>query len=518
MTLDPKAVEAFHARPRRDNRIAEKWTPIEVEIEVSRLPMRPPLWDRMRRHQKITVLIAIRDGSLLILNDMGSGKTLVVYSLVHYYMAVEGATRFLVGVPNRINKEEWLDEGRKWFPDTKVVALPSSLPEKIAMLERSDAKVFIDTYGGLTRVVCGKRPKPKKKQGYELVIDPKVIKALANSFDGVVADESSFLGNHDSLQTRIFDKLSHDTHFFPMSGTPFGLDPTPLQPQMKMVDNGYTLGETLGLFRAAFFKETDGYWARKEYKFDHGKEKLLYQYLAHSSVRFLLNDADMPKVTVKPIIVHLPSEAGEYYNRARNVLKKAAISGDLRGTQASFNDLRAISSGFLPVKLEDGSRSFITFKENPKLDALMDALHTIGNYKFIVVHFFRHSGVILGEAMTKHKIKTVTINGGISTKDLNSRRDRFLRDPSVKGLLLAADAGAFGGNLQIAKYGFVYESPVPVITRKQVLRRFIRPEGEHDHVVLSDLIVKGTADERILEFHKTGANLFKAILKGTVAL
>lgn len=526
MGILPSAVSAFKLRPRNDYRICQDWSDAELADAAQALPMPLPLYDKMKRQQKITAVLAAKDRRLAIYNDMGTGKTLVVYSLIHYFAQLDGARRFLVGVPNRTNKDEWLSEGLKWFQGTRVVKMASSLAEKVKQLEDASEEltIFIDTFAGITRLCTAKvlnsPPKFGKKaaKGNHLVVDSKVIAALANSIDGVVADESSFLGNHDSLQTKIFDAFSKHERMimYLLSGTPFGKDPTTLQPQIKMIDRGYTLGPTLGMFREVFFTTKQGYWSRFEYKFKKTMMATLNRYLAHCSVRFVLDKSELPATTRKKLMITLPADAASYYARAKEVLKKAAMSGEINETNGAFNALRAISSGFLPTTLDDGSRAVIDFKENPKLDALMDQLLMIGDYKCIVFHFFRHSGNILSAALKKKKIGHVLINGG--TKNITEQRQKYMTDPSCKVMLLSADAGAFGLNLQLAKYGFVYESPVPVITRKQVLRRFIRPHSEYDKVVLVDLVVRGTVDERILEFHKTGADLFKAILSGGVIL
>jgi hypothetical protein len=66
--------------------------------------------------------------------------------------------------------------------------------------------------------------------------------------------------------------------------------------------------------------------------------------------------------------------------------------------------------------------------------------------------------------------------------------------------------------LQIAKYGIYYESPVGAIMRKQTEKRLDRQYSIHDRIMLIDLIVRGTVDQSILDFHAEGRSLWKAIL------
>jgi len=46
-----------------------------------------------------------------------------------------------------------------------------------------------------------------------------------------------------------------------MAGIPVGRDPQVLWAQFNYCDHGETLGETLGIFRAAFFRAETNYWS-----------------------------------------------------------------------------------------------------------------------------------------------------------------------------------------------------------------------------------------------------------------
>jgi SNF2 family DNA or RNA helicase len=97
-------------------------------------------------------------------------------------------------------------------------------------------------------------------------------------------------------------------------------------------------------------------------------------------------------------------------------------------------------------------------------------------------------------------------------KDGDQARDKFKHDPKTQALVLSNAAGGYGLNLQNAKYGIYYESPVGAILRKQTEKRFDRQFSLHKTVMLYDLIVRGTVDQSILNFHAEGRSLWKAIL------
>src|SRR5690606_40515359 len=121
----------------------------------------------------------------------------------------------------------------------------------------------VATYGGLVRMVARveKVKRGRRKGKPKLTLQRKLVRELVATFDGVILDETSAdqaVQYRDSLAWRVCNQLSkkmaaRDLPFFDLSGTPFGRDPTPLWAQMFLVDRGASLGETLGLFRSAFF-------------------------------------------------------------------------------------------------------------------------------------------------------------------------------------------------------------------------------------------------------------------------
>jgi SNF2 family DNA or RNA helicase len=68
-----------------------------------------------------------------------------------------------------------------------------------------------------------------------------------------------------------------------------------------------------------------------------------------------------------------------------------------------------------------------------------------------------------------------------------------------------------GLNLQVGSYAIFYESPVGVIPRAEAEGRIHRT-GQQNRCFIYDLVVKDSVDELILNFHKTGGDLWKALV------
>ena len=506
-----RGVEAFVARKRRDFRACLDWQALDIEKAVAKLPVHPPFFARLRRSQQICVTIGAHMRRFAFYNDMGTGKSLIGMALAAYFAEAEGAKRFLVLVPNRVNLRGWLDQINKHAPEIKAVALPSNVPAKLATLQDSDALLFIETYAGFARL-CSQKGRSRKR-----VPAPDMVQHMVGLLDGLILDESSAVGHHNSLQTEIIsDIVAHKDAsklcVFLLSGTPFGRDPHLLWSQMKLLDGGYTLGETLTLFRATFFTTKQNYFGGWEHEFQKKTTPLLHRHIAHRSIRFALDQADLPAVTPIIIRLDLATDAAQLYEAAAEQLRKSRGHYDL--CKNAFMRMRQISSGFINMKDPDtGARERLEFKDNPKLEWIRSQIESMDG-QIIIFHDFIYSGELLKRTLDEMKIGNVIINGQVSGGAVNKAYDDFTQG-RAQVLLLNSQAGAFGVNLQMARYGIYFESPVPVITRKQTELRFVRPGSEHQHVVKVDLVVNNTVDEAILDFHAQGSSLFKAILDGS---
>lgn len=508
--IPSKSIDAFFKRPRQDFRKFKSLTVEQVEARKRALPIVPPVWEVLKLHQKVCLLIGAEQRRFAYLNDTGTGKTLLSIALAEYFDALEGPLRALVLVPSRINKDEWAREIVK-HGDTSYCVLHGSSDNKWKQL-RTDALLYIDTYDGFVRMVT-KSVKRKKSTRLRLVPDPRALNRLQKFFRGIILDEALDIKNKAALPYRICNKLSKTASFvFTLTGTPFGRDPQDLWAQMFVVDKGYTLGETLGLYRAAFFKEQQTLFAVK-YKFDDKKKQLLNRILANCSIRYIANQADLPRVVPIYKFVSLPHDAQEYYNKARSAILQSG--GSFRDMKNAFLRMRQISSGFVGYYDDDaGAKAQFVFPENPKLELLLSTINSIRkDAKIVVFNEFLYSGRCIAQGLKELGIGHQVISG--ETKDTAGALRAFDHDPRCRVLILS-NSMAIGLNLQVASYGIFYESPVRVTTRKQARRRIERQESKHDKVFLYDLIVQGTVDQQILQFHRHGEDLFQAIIEGVV--
>lgn len=98
------------------------------------------------------------------------------------------------------------------------------------------------------------------------------------------------------------------------------------------------------------------------------------------------------------------------------------------------------------------------------------------------------------------------------TKDAQGALRQFQSDPKQRIAVINEKIGAYSldGLQDKASYLYFYESPISVIDRSQAEKRVVR-QGQKQKVFMYDLVVKGTLDRRILQFHKDGGDLLAAL-------
>lgn len=506
-----RAREAFLARERKDYREYKKLTNEQLEQRMRALPVKPPIWYALSWLQKVCFIIGAETNKFIFLNDTGTGKTLLSIALIRYFRKLGKLQRALILVPNRPNKGEWADELIKHSPNSSYLVLPSNIKEKWEQLESTKTLFVIETYAGFFRMVTTKQAR-KKGKGNKLVLDPKLIRRVQKQFKGFVCDESVNVGNHQGLPFRACRQLAKAADVaFELTGTPFNRDPTTLWAQFFLVDGGHTLGETLGLYRSIFFKESKNFFSgAPEYKFSKKQKELLNSFIANKSISFPADEASLPKCVPVSKYVDLGDDAMAYYQRFKDQL--VASRGNFVETKNAFIRMRQISSGFVGYEDDEtGERAKFEFPDNPKLDMLLSIIESTKSHKSIVFFEFNYSGEKLLSELKKLKIGTEIIYG--KAKDPEGAKQRFKTSEKARVLLLQ-NAMAAGLNVQVAKYGVFYESPVSASARKQSQRRVERQHSLYNTVFIYDLLMRNTVDEQILGYHKEGRDLFEAIVRG----
>ena len=504
--ISPYAVENYLSRELRDLNVRKRWSAAKVERKLSELSPRPTFVTEPHHYQRIGFYLLATLPHVLLLWDMGLGKTKTVLDVVRWHKAAKHLKRVLVLVPNVVNLDSWRAEIEKHAPDLTASYVFGDKQARMEAVEE-ETDLCVCTYAGLNHLCCGKvKGKSKKK----MVIDPQRMAHVRGQFQGVVWDECTALLNHRSLQFQIARELGKDyTMRVGMTGTPMGRDPHVLWSQFYAVDRGETLGSTLGIFRQAFFTSRENYWGGWDHVFKRSMTPQLQRLMANRSIRYRADECmDLPEKIMVERPVRMTDEQWDYYRAVLDRVREEHKSG-LLDVENAFVRLRQITSGFVSVGGEPSALA-----ASPKLDTLLAVIDELDeSEKMVVWNEFIYSGDRIAEALEERGVTFSRLYSG--TKDKAGELQRFLDTGEHGSRVLVANSrsGSFGTNLQVARYEVFYESPVSPIVREQAERRCLR-QGQKRSVFIYDIIARHTIDQKIQRFLAEGKDLSAALMGG----
>jgi SNF2 family DNA or RNA helicase len=511
------AVDAYANEVKDDWRWMKDLTHADMDGVLDTLRPRPRSLKHLKLHQKVGFYLGAKFNGFSYWYDMGTGKTLIMLELIKYLYQRGELRRALVFTLSDTAFSTWERQISRFKIGLPVVALEGSSEQKWETLNRFEDGIVLVAYPGAI-AMCSRTVRKRGKKQNEFVLQKDLMKRLANRVDMLVMDESTRVGNRQSLSHKLCRYLSRQAHSrYALAGRPFGRDPTLLWGQQKIVDSGESFGRTLGLFRKAFFSEVQNEWGgkfSKTYTYQKSKSDLLSRMMQHRSLTYEDHECgDLPKFNPMIAYVSMSADGGQYYQQAVEAFSKT--KGSFTETLNLFLRMRQITSGFIGYKDDEtGERAKLAFNRNPKLEKLVELLDGVReDRKCVIFYEYTWSGQkILAEIFKLHKGNATWLWSG--AKDRREQLNRFLHTPKYRFCVLQNKLGAFSldGLQEVANYVFIYESPVSVIERKQLEKRVNRP-GQKRIVHQYDLIVPNSVDERILELHKEGVDLMTAIRK-----
>jgi SNF2 family DNA or RNA helicase len=514
--ISKEAIKQFLERDLNNHLWIKKCTKEELDEAISSLEKKIQLKHELFIHQKASAYIGACESNFLYFLDMGGGKTIISLWLIEFYKRLKKIGRALVIVPNVINIQGWEEEVRN-HTNLTTTLLYGSKDEREFLLE-SDSDIYVINYDGLQTLMADFAPSTKKRGKKERVINKTKAYNFADLFDFVVFDEIHKTKNHRSLTFQLCNIIASSCKYrYGLTGTPFGRDPHDLWTQFYLVDRGETLGQTLSLFRSAFFTQKRNHWGGYDYKFDKSKEDLLNKTLQNKSIRYEDKEfADLPPTVHTVVPLRLSSDALEYYRETVLESMNNAME-DRLARENYYVKWREICSGFIYVKdQETQEKHELTFSHTEKLDALEEILDDIPkDSRLIIFHIFNKSGEIICDFLTKKKIKFAAINS-TSEEDAVTSYKKYQTDSKIKILVANLASGSTGLNLQSANYVIFWEPTDRPIWQKQAEKRVHR-HGQTKRVYYYHFITKYTVEEKIRQFLIEGKNLFDALITGKIS-
>ena len=511
MTIAKKALADYLDRELDDFTFLKRWKRADLLEEFRQLPVRPRFTSPFKHwhHQLVSLLLCCLFPGFLLFLDVGSGKTRILLETFAYRRRLGEVKILFVVALNDVNAYSWEDDIAVHTPQFRVKILTGSRGKRWADFEEGDCHIYVVSYAGF-RTMLAKKTKDKRKKK-KMEFDLPMIKRLCKKVDMVVYDEIHNCKNPQSLTFKIGRRVSRLCAYrYGATGTAFGRDPADLWPEFFLCDLGETLGNTLGLFREAFFNEKETYW-QKIWEFDKREKETFRETLRHRSIHYRDNEiGDMPKRRRRVLRLRPPIALQEYYNQALESLQIATRNNELEN---NWIRLRMICSGFISYKNEDSDKIQIELPENPKIDAVETFVDQIPlDRKAVIVHEFVYSGLLIERKLKEMGIEFVCLNGSVKTEDKRKNYTQFRTEGGPRFLIINWKSGGAGANYQIAPYMHLYETPVSPIQRKQVEGRIRRRDSKAKRVYYTDSIIKGSVEEDILQYLKEGKDLYKDLM------
>lgn len=283
---------------------------------------------------------------------------------------------------------------------------------------------------------------------YELARDKEFNRKLQKFMERrrckLTIDESTAAKNPRSLTSRgLIELAKRAVMVRELNGTPLTQDVTDYYGQLRL------LGQLQGMEPVVFrnrFAEMGGFFGKQIVGTRNEQE--LGRILDGCTFRALKKDwrKDLPPKIYVPVHLEMTKRQRGHYalmmEEFYTIVEGEEITTNMVLTQ--MGKLRQISSCML---MRDGEHwSFEEPKDNPKLKATLDIGATCPG-KMIVSHFYKPSGEMLFDALTKAGYNPARIQGGMKPEAILEQKRMFNGEPSCRALVGQQDATGRGHTL-----------------------------------------------------------------------
>lgn len=456
-------------------------------------------------YQKKGAKFLIEHACAALFLDPGLGKTSITLAAIKILMRKKLTKKVLIVAPLRVCHNVWPEELKKWtdFNHLKLEVLWG--PKKDEALER-EADIYVINPEGLDWLLQAKKTKRITRSGKEkmdIVVDVRRFKKLG--FDLLVIDELTKFKNHDSGRFRSL-KLVHHTfgRRWGLTGSPAANGLMGLFGQCYILDEGRTFGPYITHFKRTYFEPVD------KQKFvwvpQYGAAEKIYERLKPLALRMSAEDyLAMPKLIPNKIMVDLPDECREFYDRLEDdlifKLDDKTVSAANRGV--ARNKCRQVANGAvypdpeiteMGLKVTRGSKREVVNIHDAKLDALEDLVEELQGSPLIVAYEFNHD---LERMLKRFGKDTPYIGAGVSPK-----RGKEIEDAWNAGEipLLFGHPQSMGHGLNMQGYGFHvawFALTWDYELYDQFIRRIFRQGNKNARVFIHYLLMRNTIDEDV---------------------
>lgn len=416
-------------------------------------------------------------GAALFL-DPGLGKTTISLAWIKLLREMEISRGVLVVAPLRVVYSVWPRECEKW-----------------------------EQFAGLrTSIIHGSTTKKQKALATPAdiyLINPEGVDSLVNMtkkkdlpFDTLIVDESSKFKTWGAKRTKAIRKLMKfcDRRLI-LTGTPSPNGLQDLFSQIFIVDEGKSLGKTMGSFRQTYFYQ-GGFGGYKYFPID-GSEERIYDKISDVCLRMSADEfLDLPALVENDVFVDLAPKVMERYKQLE---KKMFLAIDEDGGEltpmnagARYNACRQVASGSV-YDAEDKSK--IHEIHSAKADAVQDIVEELQGKPVLIAFQYRHEL----ERLRKVWKKLPSIDGQTKPKEA----DRLFEKWNAGDLPLMAvqpKSLSHGVNLQSGPgRDIIWTCLSDSLEDYQQLNARLHRQGVTGQVRIHRITARNTVDEAVVD-------------------
>jgi SNF2 family DNA or RNA helicase len=497
------------------------------------LPYQPEAVDRMCERSK-----------MLVAYDLGLGKTVITIAAIERLMDERKVLEPGLIICLSSLKYQWANQIEKFTDGSSRALVIDGTPKKRA---EQYAKAMEWRTSGVDYIVLN----------YEQIVnDWAFVQKLPRGF--VVLDEATAIKSFRSKRSKAVKKLSNAPYRFALTGTPIeNGKPEELYSIMQFVDSS-VLGR-FDIFDAAFIVRNS--WGAVQH---YRNLKTLHEKMKEASVRKAQKDPDvapyLPDTIHKdPVEIVLDRNAGKLYfkiaqdliddlDEAQNLFgssfnvmahygvesKRGGPEDEIRGRimskigclkmLCSHPDLLRTSAAKYLAMNGEGSLYASSLKEDgllegltgsPKLDYLTqyvkEFLEQDDANKVVIFATYVEMLDKISKALGPEQCRVYS--GRLDAKTKEENKVAFNTDPNIR-VLISSDAGGYGVDLPAANLLVNYDLPWSSGGATQRNGRIQRASSTWPSIVIQDLIVKGSIEERQYEALQQKNAVASAVIDG----
>jgi len=411
-------------------------------------------------HQRTTTEMCLSYPRLLILNEMGTGKTMSICWAIHVLLLAKKIERVYIVAPLSVLKAVWARELFFNIPTLRYAICHGPVEKRRAIINSAAQIIIINPDG----VKSMQAEILRRKDRHLLVIDELTTYKTPTS-------------------DRTMQMITLAETFKGVWGATGELTPdSPVEAwsQVKIV-NPYSelLPRHFGQFRDSTLYRADlvegvpprpgqiPIWRPKV-----GADKLVAA-IARPAVRFRLRDCiDLPDTIYSDVEPALSSEQEDAYENMKRKLYIETENGEITAANAAVKLTKLVQIASGAVYTDDKTAHLIGCK--PMLDHLTDTWKQTHNRKMLIVCTYKPTFELLRRHAAEKGIRCGIINGDVPLS-MRSEMVSRMQDGDMNWLLIQPQAAAHGLTLTAAAHTYWFTLTPSGELYKQTNARTIRP-------------------------------------------